>query len=180
MPRNRSFQFDNTDLVAMKRTIPEIENVAPQIDAWSGGATYNTFRNGKKGNFKIKGTSPEMNKVVPVEVLTGRFVNENDMTEMRKVITIGSRVVELIFEDDEEPLGQYLKINDIFFQIIGTVKPLSMNMGMSDDIVQMPYTTLQKIYNRGDKFNVFMATAKVDESVEELENEIISLLARRQ
>ncbi|RZT97313.1 putative ABC transport system permease protein [Ancylomarina subtilis] len=179
LPRNRSFQFDNTDLIAMKRSIPEIEDVAPQINAWSGGANYNTFKKEKKGNFKIKGTSPEMNRVVPVDVLTGRFINENDLKEMRKVITIGPRVVELMFEDDEEPIGQYLKINGIFFQIIGTVKPLSRNMGMSDDIVQMPYTTLQKIYNRGEKFNVFMATAKVGESVEDIEDNIISLLARR-
>jgi len=179
LPRNRRFQFDNSDLIAMKRSIPEIEDIAPQIDAWSNGDPYNTFKDDKKGNFRIKGTSPEMNKVVPVEVLSGRFINENDLKEMRKVITIGPRVIELMFEDDDEPLGQYLKINGIFFQIIGTVKPLSRNMGMRDDIVQMPYTTLQKIYNRGEKFYQFMATAKVGESVEELEDDIFSLLARR-
>jgi len=179
LPRNRSFQFENSDLIAMKRSIPGIENVAPEINAWSNGDPYNTFKKEKKGNFRIKGTSPEMNKVVPVDVLSGRFINENDLEEMRKVITIGPRVVELMFEYDEEPLGQYLKINGIFFQIVGTIKPLSRNMGMGDDIVQMPYTTLQKIYNRGDKFNVFMATAKVGESVEGLEDEIVSLLARR-
>lgn len=179
LPRNRRYQFDNTDLIAMKRSISGIENVAPRIQAWSNGDPYNTFKKEKKGDFRIWGTSPEMNKVVPVDVLTGRFINENDLKEMRKVITIGPRVVELMFEDDEEPIGQYLKINGIFFQIIGTVKPLSRNMGMSDDIVQMPYTTLQKIYNRGEKFYQFMATAKVGESVEEIEDDIISLLARR-
>jgi len=179
LPRNRSFQFENSDLIAMKRSIPGIDNVAPDISAWSNGEPFNTFRKEKKGNFTINGTSPEMNKVVPVDVLSGRFINENDLKEMRKVITIGPRVVELMFEYDEEPLGQYLKINGIFFQIIGTVEPLSQNMGMSDDIVQMPYTTLQKIYNRGDKFNQFMATAKIGESVEELEDDIISLLSRR-
>ncbi len=179
LPRNRRFQFENSDLIAMKRSIPGIENVAPEISAWSNGDPYNTFNKKKKGNFRIKGTSPEMNKVIPVDVLSGRFINENDLKEMRKVITIGPRVVELMFEDDEEPLGQYLKINGLFFQIIGTVKPLSRGMGMSDDIVQMPYTTLQKIYNRGENFYQFMATAKVGESVEELEDDIISLLARR-
>ncbi|MRT94454.1 ABC transporter permease [Ancylomarina sp. 16SWW S1-10-2] len=179
LARNRRFSFDNTDLIAMKRSIPAIENVAPDISAWSGGATYNTFRKDKKGKFSIKGTSPEMNKVVPVEVWSGRFINDNDLKEKRKVITIGPRVVDLMFEDDEEPLGQYLKVNGIYFKIIGTVKPLSQGMGMSDDLVQMPYTTLQQIYNRGDKFNVFMATAKVGESVEKLEDDIISLLSRR-
>ena len=179
LARNRRFSFDNTDLIAMKRSIPAIENVAPDISAWSGGAIYNTFRKDKKGKFTIKGTSPEMNKVVPVEVWSGRFFNDNDLKEKRKVITIGPRVVDLMFEDDEEPLGQYLKVNGIYFKIIGTVKPLIGNMGMNDDLVQMPYTTLQQIYNRGDKFNVFMATAKVGESVEVLEDDIISLLARR-
>ncbi|MFT5749162.1 MAG: putative ABC transport system permease protein [Ancylomarina sp.] len=179
LPRHRSFQFENSDLIAMKRSISGIENVAPEINAWSNGDPYNTFRKDKKGNFKIKGSSPEMNKVIPVEILSGRFINENDLKEMRKVITIGPRAVDLMFEDDEEPVGQYLKINGLFFKIIGTIKPLSRIMGMNDDIVQMPSTTLQKIYNRGEKFYAFMATAKVGESVEELEGDIISLLARR-
>ena len=146
---------------------------------WSGNATNNTFRKDKKGNFRIKGTSPEMNNVNPVEVTAGRFINQNDLKEFRKVITIGPRVQELMFEKDEDPIGQYLKVNGIYFRIIGTIKPLSRNMGMRDDVLQMPFTTLQQLYNQGDKFRVFLATAKVGESVADLEDKIFEILARR-
>lgn len=179
LPRNRFYQFTNDDLVALKRNIPELEHIAPDINGWSGSATHNTFRNEKKGSFRIKGTSPEMNMVNPVEVVAGRFINENDLKEFRKVITIGPRVKELMFEEDEETIGQYLKVNGIYFKIIGEIKPLSNNMGNRDDIIQLPYTTLQQLYNYGDKFYVFLATAKVGESVAELEDKIFEILARR-
>lgn len=179
LPRNRFYQFTNEDLVAIKRSVPELENIAPEINGWSGSATNNTFRKDKKGNFRIKGTSPEMNMVNPVDITAGRFINENDLRENRKVITIGPRVKELMFDKDEEPIGQYLKVNGIYLKIVGTIKPLSQNMGNRDDIIQMPYTTLQRIYNRGDKFYSFLATAKVGESVEELQNSIFDILARR-
>ncbi|PCH71014.1 MAG: multidrug ABC transporter ATP-binding protein [Bacteroidales bacterium] len=179
LPRNRFYQFTNDDLVAIKRLVPELENIAPEINGWSGGATHNTFRTDKKGNFRIKGTSPEMNKVNPVGITAGRFINENDLKEYRKVITIGPRVMELMFEEDEDPIGQYLKVNGIFLKIVGTIKPLSQNMGNRDDIIQMPFTTLQRLYNRGDKFYSFLATAKVGESVEDLQSSIFDILARR-
>jgi putative ABC transport system permease protein len=179
LPRNRFYQFTNEDLLAIKRSVPELENIAPEINGWSGGATHNTFRADKKGNFRIKGTSPEMNKVNPVDITAGRFINENDLKEFRKVITIGPRVKELMFEEDEDPIGQYLKVNGIYLKIVGTFKPLSQNMGNRDNIIQMPFTTLQRLYNRGDKFYSFLATAKVGESVEELQNSIFSILARR-
>ncbi|MFA8434160.1 MAG: ABC transporter permease [Marinifilaceae bacterium] len=178
LPRNRFYQFNNSDLEAMRRSIPELEYVAPDLNGWSGNATHNTFRGNKKGNFRVKGTSPDMNMVSPVEVTQGRFFNENDLRESRKVITIGPRVKELMFEKDEETVGQFLKVNGIYFKIIGEIKPLSQ-MGMRDDIIQMPFTTLQKIYNRGDNFYSFLATAKVGESVEELQDKIFSVLARR-
>jgi putative ABC transport system permease protein len=84
-----------------------------------------------------------------------------------------------MFEEDEETIGQYLKVNGIYFKIIGEIKPLSNNMGNRDDIIQLPYTTLQQLYNYGDKFYVFLATAKVGESVAELEDKIFEILARR-
>ncbi|MCT4602758.1 MAG: ABC transporter permease [Marinifilum sp.] len=179
LPRNRRIRFTNDDLDALKKNIPELEHIAPDINGWSGNATHNTFRKEKKGNFRIKGTSPEMNMVNPVEVIAGRFINENDLKEFRKVITIGPRVKELMFEEDEDPIGQYLKVNGIFFKIVGEIKPLSNNMGNRDDIIQLPFTTLQQLYNYGDKFYVFLATAKVGESVAELENKIFEILARR-
>ncbi|RUT78394.1 ABC transporter permease [Ancylomarina longa] len=178
-PRNRSYQFTNEDLIALKQSIPELEHIAPDINGWSGNADNNTFRKDKKGSFRIKGTSPAMNMVNPVKVLSGRFINENDLKEFRKVIAIGPRVTELMFDKDEDPIGQYLKVNGIYFKVIGTIKPLSQNFGNRDDVIQMPYTSLQQIYNMGDKFNVFLATAKVGESVADLENKIFEILARR-
>ncbi|MPQ45442.1 FtsX-like permease family protein [Marinifilum sp. N1E240] len=179
LPRNRFYRFTNDDIIALKRSIPELEHIAPDISGWSGNATHNTFRDDKKGNFRIKGTSPEMNKVNPVDVTSGRFINENDLKEFRKVITIGPRVQELMFEEDEDPVGQYLKVNGIYFKIIGTVKPLSRNMGNRDDVIQMPFTTVQQLYNYGDKFYSFIATAHVGESVAKLQDKIFEILARR-
>lgn len=181
LKNNRRYAFTNEDITLMKLAIPEIANLAPQVNGWTNGDSYNTFRKDRKASFSIKGTSPEMDKVSPVDVLEGRQINFKDVNEKRKVIAIGTRVVDLMYSDDDKKdvIGSFLRINGIFFKVVGIVKPLSRNMGMNDKIIQMPYKTVQAMYNRGEKFHSFWATAKVGESVELLEDKIFYFLARR-
>jgi putative ABC transport system permease protein len=50
-------------------------------------------------------------------------LNEIDIMQNRKVCIIGERVAEVMFEKDEEPIGEYLKINGVYFQVVGVVNP---------------------------------------------------------
>ena len=54
----------------------------------------------------------------------GRFINEEDQRNNRKVCVIGERTQEELFEEDENPLGKYIRINNVYFQVIGVHKYL--------------------------------------------------------
>lgn len=182
LPSGRRWNFRNADIQAVRNNISEIEHIAPRIQAWGGEGANNVVRNQNTGAFYIYGDYPEWNLIDPVEILSGRFLNQTDIDERRKVAVIGTRVAEILFEPDEEPVGQYIKIQDVFFQVAGVFKPRTTDMNFGGDkteSIHIPFTTLQRVYNYGDVVGWFAFTAQPDVPVNIVENKAISLLKRR-
>jgi putative ABC transport system permease protein len=182
LPSGRRWNFRNADIQAIRNNISEIEHIAPRIQAWGGEGANNVVRNQNTGAFYIYGDYPEWNLIDPVEMVSGRFLNQTDIDERRKVAVIGTRVAEILFEPDEEPVGQYIKIQDVFFQVTGVFKPRSTDMNFGGDkteSIHIPFTTLQRVYNYGDVVGWFAFTAQPDVPVTIVENKAISLLKRR-
>ena len=105
LPAGRSFELENQDIEAIKRHVPEVEVVAPrnQLGGYRGG--NNVTRGTQSGAFSVMGDYPEIRRIQAVNIKAGRFLNRLDLEERRKVAVIGSRVVELLFEEGENPLG---------------------------------------------------------------------------
>lgn len=182
-PRGRNFNFNNNDIQALRDNIPEIKYLAPKIRGWSAGdGTNNTVRKNKTGAFSIVGDYPEWNKIDPMEMLAGRFINENDILEKRKIAVIGTRVRDVLFDPEENPLGEYLRINGVYFQVVGVFIPLNTQInfgGEKEQSIFIPFTTLQKTYNYGDIVGWFSITSHDDVSASILEAKVMELLARR-
>lgn len=182
-PRGRYFNFRNDDIDALKTNIPEIQYLAPKIQGWSAGdGTNNTTRKDKSGAFSIMGEYPEWNRIDPVEMLGGRFLNIKDIEERRKVAVIGTRVQEVLFEPGEDPVGEYIQLQGVYFRVVGVFKPLNTNInfgGEKEQSIIIPFTTLQKTYNYGDIVGWFSITSKENIPVSEVEEKVLSLLARR-
>ena len=180
--QGRRYNFTNQDTKAILDNINEIEILAPRIQAWGGGdGENNVIRGLKTGAFSILGDVPEVNKIDPVTILDGRFINEVDIKEKRKTAVIGKRVIEVLFEDGEEPLGEYIKINGVYFQIVGTFKSMH-NQGWGDwqnQCVIIPFTTLQKTYNYGNRVGHYSITSKPEYSATLVEKKVKNLLRRR-
>jgi putative ABC transport system permease protein len=182
LPRGRFFNFNNDDIDALRANIPEIKYIAPKISGWSAGdGTNNTVRKDKTGAFSIKGEYPEWSKVDPMEI-EGRFINKIDLIDQRKVAVIGTRVKEVLFEPDEDPIGESIRIQGIYFTVIGVFKPLNTQInfgGEKEQSIYIPLSTLQKTYNYGDIIGWFSITINDDESAVEIEEEAMKLLASR-
>jgi putative ABC transport system permease protein len=139
-------------------------------------------RKDKTGAFSILGEYPAWNLIDPMEIPKGRFLNEIDIDQKRKVAVIGSRVQELLFEKDEDPMGQYIRIQGVFFQVVGTFKPLNTNInfgGEKEQSIFIPFTTLQKTYNYGDVVGWFSITSKEGVPSAVVEEKALQILARR-
>jgi len=182
LPRGRRFNFRNDDIKALKEKVPEIQYLAPRLNGWGRDGANNVVRGDKNGAFNIFGDYPEWNKIDPVTITRGRFLNHKDIDECRKVAVIGNRVVELLFRQDENPVGQYIQIQGVFFQIVGTFKPKNLNVNMGGDkeeTIYIPFTTLQRTYNFGDIVGWFSITSDENTPVSEVEAKVKNVLKSR-
>jgi putative ABC transport system permease protein len=181
-PRGRRFYFRNADIEALKNNIPEIDIIAPRINAQGGpGGTDNVVRGIKTGAFSINGDYPEWNLIDPVKINSGRFLNHLDIHHRRKVAVIGQMVAEILFDKEEEPVGQYIRINGVYFQVVGVFSPLNrINFGGEKaQSIYIPFTTLQQTYNHGDVVGWFAMTAKEGVSASIIDEKARDLLKRR-
>ncbi len=182
-PRGRRFSFRNADIHALRENIPEIDVLAPRLQAGGGSAAIdNVVRGLKTGAFTVNGDYPEWNLIDPVKMLDGRFLNQLDINHKRKVAVIGNMVSEILFESEEDPIGQYIRINGVYFQVVGLFSPLNSNIGFGGDKAQsiyIPFTTLQQTYNYGDVVGWFALTAKQGISASVIDEKARELLKRR-
>ena len=181
LPAGRSFEFDVSDVEWLKRSVPEAGIVAPrsQLNGWMGG--NNVQRGTKTGGFSVYGDVPEANLIQPLKISKGRFLNPNDLAEKRKVAIIGPRVLQILFKPDENPIGEYIWIQGVAFQVIGTFDVMrSGGEGDRDSqSVYVPLTTYQQAFNEGSTVGWFSVTAKPGLKASDVETKVLAMLARR-
>ena len=180
--RGRRYNFTNEDMKALKDNIKEIDILAPRLQGWGAGDGQNNVTRGQKtGAFTIQGDYPEMNEIDPNKILEGRFINYKDIDQSRKVCVIGTRVKEILFEDDEEPIGEYIRIKGVYFQVVGLIEPVgNINMGgEKEQTIWLPFTSLQKAYNFGNVVHYFSVTAKENIPVSVVDEKCRTLLKER-
>ncbi|MEA3317642.1 MAG: ABC transporter permease, partial [Bacteroidota bacterium] len=161
-PKGRYYNYKTSDIKTLKDNIAGIEYIAPKLQAGSyNSANNNVVRGLKTGAFNINGDYPAFNKIDPCIMVKGRFINKLDINKKRKVAVIGERVLEELFDKDENPIGEYVKINGVYFQVIGVSKPLNPNINFGGDkqrSIVVPFSTFQQVYNYGDVVGFFAIT----------------------
>ncbi|MCX7987195.1 MAG: ABC transporter permease [Bacteroidales bacterium] len=178
-PKNRQWFFNNDDTKAIRENITEIEVVTPRVQAPTGNQLVVYKKN--TGSFAINGDYPETNRLDPVTILEGRFINYLDLIEKRKVVVIGQRVKEQLFGPEESPLGKYIQISGMYFQVVGVFKSKhTQDWGRSqNESIFMPFTTLQKAYNLGNIVFYYGIMVKPQYHVADVEKKVRRLLASR-
>ena len=143
LPANRRIEFTIRDVEAIKAYFPEIDKISGinyRNDTISFGKEYLTGR--------VRAVYPDFNRIQHSPILkgNGRFLNEPDMQERKKVIVITPRMAEVLFRDSVPPLGQYVKMGGAMFKVIGIYKT---EEGNSDSPAFIPFTTGQMLFDRG-------------------------------
>ncbi len=181
-PRGRQWLFHTSDMEALIKNIPEIDQLAPRLQPWGGNGGNNVVHGIKTGAYNITGDFPAINKIDPVRILKGRFLNEIDLQNKRKVAVIGNRVRDELFKNGETIIGEYIRINGVYYQVVGVFEPKNKNInigGDKDKSIFIPFTTMQVSYNLGDDVHYFLVTAKPNKSASVVEEKCMKLLAER-
>ena len=180
-PRGRKFYLNNEDTLAIRQNIPEIAYLAPRNQLGGFRGINNVTRRLKNGAFNIYGDTPDFIHIKKMDITTGRFINTLDIDHHRKVAVIGERVLEVLFNADEDPVGEFIQIQGVFFKVIGVFITDSEGDRAEEETqtIFVPFTTFQKTFNFGDRVSWYSITSKEGVSASIVEKKVMSLLARR-
>ena len=174
----RSIQLRLGDAEILKKRVADIKFIAPRnVAGVFGSAGGNIVRGNKTGTYAIYGEFPEYIKIATSKIYDGgRFINESDILEERKVCVIGERTQQELFEEDEDPIGKFISINKLNFKVVGVHKFVQGGGFGDDGDIYIPFATFKKIFNTGDKVNFFMIAADENANGLKVEKEIKSTL----
>jgi putative ABC transport system permease protein len=179
--RGRRWEYDNTDIQYLKDNVKEIEYLSPRLFGFQQNGN-NTIRGERTGAFNVYGDYPDYFKIDRWTPIKGRLINEIDILQERKVCNIGERVVEVMFAKDENPVGQYLKISGVYFQVVGVIHAetrINIGGGKKEETIIIPFSTMQTAYNYGDIVHFFSVTSQKGYKVSDLEEKLKTILKDR-
>ncbi|MGC6525696.1 MAG: ABC transporter permease [Flavobacteriaceae bacterium] len=132
-------------------------------------------RNFLSGTYGIDGDYPLLDQVQKKKMMKGRFINQNDINDKKKVAVISEDIYKQLFDKDENPIGAYIQMNSINFTVIGVFQNGNVNMGPTSDI-HIPFSTFQQLYNQGDKIGWIVITGKPEYNIKQIEEDTKLLL----
>ena len=158
------------------RQIEGVDIVTCVQNRWGVTAVY---QDKKSEGAIVKGLYPEYNSIEDQKVKYGRFINDIDILEKRKVCFIGKKVSEELFGKDVNPCGKLIKADGIYYQVIGMAGDTNSNMqinGSADESLSIPFSTYAAAYNIGSDIGLMCLTMKPGYKVTERQPYIESVI----
>ena len=177
LPEGRYWNLNRTDIDRLKMMFPELEVVSPMISGWSNSVEYGD----KSCNAGIKGVNADYCKIEIPQLRYGRYLNETDLQMQRKVCVIGKRIYKELFPEGGDPCGKFIKMGDIYLQVIGVdynTNNISINSSASYSLM-IPATLASTLYNRGNTVDIICVSGKSGIRMSSLEDRVRRVIARQ-
>ena len=160
---------------AIKEQCPAVAYVSPQLRS-GGQVVYGDLN----WSTSLQGGSPDFFAIRDWRIDRGDLFTDQDVRAATKVCLLGQTVVQQLFQD-EDPIGQTVRIRNIPFRVVGSLKSKGQNMmGQDqDDIILIPYTTLQKRLVGSTRSWGFIVSARSKQQMVEAQDQITQLLRAR-
>lgn len=151
IPSGTRIKFNDDIIEKLKKRFKEIQYISPEVPFENREIiTYND----KYGRFEVKGIGEDYLKIKLLEIEDGRELNKKDYLDQRRSIIIGKRVKELLFEE-KNPIGRFICISGVYFQVVGTLKEGTIYSMMEQNCIYMPDATLFTTYNINREYYSF-------------------------
>lgn len=148
----RQVRFTNEDHDAVARDVDGVEYITSRF--YPRGALGVTY-GGETGSFDIRCVHPDHQYLEKTIVSEGRFLNQLDIAEFRKVAAIGERVKDALF-GQATAVGKYININGIPFRVVGLFRDAGGES--EEEKIYLPISTAQKAFGGGNRISMFMLT----------------------
>ena len=155
LKEGRRIQLDNKDLDA---TMEHFSDNIISVGASQWQSNVNLSYGQEYVNLSLECVYPNFTEVESVKSTDGRFINDIDLKERRKVIVLHTKTAEILFgKSKTEPIGKFVNAGGVSYQVVGLYTDPG-DQGSSEAYI--PFSTLQVIYNKGDKLNNLTFTTK--------------------
>ena len=162
--------------------VPAVFAVAPEV---RGNASISRGSNDME--VTVSGITTSYQDVLSGEAAIGVFLSDADIEERSRVAVIGSDVFGRLFDANEDPLDQTIRVNNITFRVIGVMEERGAGVGGTnlDEMIFIPLTTAQdRLFRRrtvsGDyQVNTIYAAVVSEDRMEEAQEQISELLRER-
>ncbi len=169
---NRRIQLTNEDYDLIKKSVEEVDLISSRYHMpYQGPLVYN----GKYGTFEIRTVFPDYQEIENITMIDGRYVNNMDIEQNRKITVISTDVQEFFFNKDQNPIGEYIKFAGIPLKIIGVFE--DKDSWDNNKCIYIPVTTAQTVYGGTKDINILSLTIHPDISVEQ--SKIVASQIRR-
>lgn len=165
LKEGRQIQLDNKDFLITDTHFPD-NVITTGASIWQG--SVNISFGSEYASVGLAGVFPNHTDMETIKLYKGRFINETDIKERRKVIVLHKKTAEILFNKTHtEPIGQFVNMGNVAYQVVG----LCNDKGDSgENPALIPFSTLQIIYNKGDKLSCLTIATKNLETIEANEN----------
>jgi putative ABC transport system permease protein len=175
--RDRDWSMTTDDISILRNNIPEIDVATPLNSKW--GKTI--IRDEYKIEASIKGLRPEYAMIESPHMKYGRYLNEMDILQNKKVCVLGKKIYKTLFPEGGDPCGNFVRFDGLYYEVVG-VDYSSGNMsvnGRADMAVSIPLSLFRKTYNSGNKVDIICITAKSGIRVSEILDKAKKVLAKQ-
>ena len=174
--KGRQWTLNYDDIKRLRAHVPELDVITPTISRWGANATHDD----RSASGIIKGVLPEMQKVSEPKMMYGRYINQMDVNQGRKVCVIGKQVYKSLFPKGGDPCGDVIRIDSVYFSVVGVnYSDGNMNVNGNDQqAVFMPLSLVQQIYNRGHSVDIICVIGKPGVVMSDITDKIRHVIAK--
>lgn len=147
--KGRNITITKEDVIALREKTSNVE----MVDGVNEINGQLAIHEKASGSFALRGTHANWELLMTLRVIEGRYINENDEREMRKVAVIGTRVRDVLFKNEKDVLGKTIYVQGVYFNVIGIYKSTEPDNPRQSSSIYIPNDTLRNAFNSKDGFS---------------------------
>lgn len=175
--KGRMWTMEYKDVARIRQSVPELDVVTPILFS-NGGTAYFGDR---KATVGISGAMSDFQRVNEPKMYYGRYIDEADIRDHRKVCVIQKKTYKELFPGGGDPCGKRIRIDNIYYQIVGVDYNMSEAISLGSEAgtgVVLPLTFMQQAYNRGNAVDMIAVTGRPGVVMSNLTDRIRETIAR--
>lgn len=174
--KGRYWSLTTGDVERLRAQVPQLDVISPIVSKWG----VQSVNGDHKFNGSVKGVLPEYAKVEAPKMYYGRFINDMDIAQQRKVCVIGKKVYKTLFPGGGDPCGQLVRLDSAYYRVVGVdYSGGNMNInGSAEESITIPLSLMQRAFNRGETIDLIAVTVRRGTAVSDITPRIREVVAR--